>query len=54
MYLQRILGGKVDIFFNKSQGLSMTHQFFDVHVRGVRLVELVILLSHLRPIKRGV
>jgi hypothetical protein len=29
------LGGKVEILFNKSQGLPTTHQFFNVHVRGV-------------------
>jgi hypothetical protein len=32
----------------------MTHQFFDVHVRDVHLAELVILLSQLRPSKRGI
>jgi hypothetical protein len=30
----------------------MTRQFFDVHIRGVRLAELVILLPHLRPLRR--
>jgi hypothetical protein len=29
----------------------MSHQFFSVHVRDVHHVELVILLSHLRPSK---
>jgi hypothetical protein len=46
MYLRRILDGKVEIIFNKSQGLPMTHQFFGVHVRSVHLAELVI--PHLR------
>jgi hypothetical protein len=46
MYLRRILDDKVEIIFNKSQGRPMTHQFFGVHVRSVRLAELVI--PHLR------
>jgi hypothetical protein len=51
MYLRRILGGKFEILFNKSQGLLMTHEFFGVHVHGVHLTELIILLSHLCPSK---
>jgi hypothetical protein len=51
MYLHRIFGSKFEILFNKSQGLLMTHEFFGVHVYGVRLTELIILLSHLYPSK---
>jgi hypothetical protein len=46
--------GKVEIIFNKSQGLPMTHQFFGIHVHGVHRTEFIILLSHMRPSKRGV
>jgi hypothetical protein len=31
----------------------MSRQFFGVHIRGVHRAEFVILLSHLRPSKRG-
>jgi hypothetical protein len=47
------LGSKVEIHFNKSDGLLMTCQFFDVHVRDEMVAELVILLLHLRLSKGG-
>jgi hypothetical protein len=54
LVLRYILGGKVEIIFNKFQSFPMTHQFFDIHVHGVHLAELIILLLHLCPSKRGV
>jgi hypothetical protein len=42
MYLHHILSDKVEILFNKSQSLPITHQFFGVYVCSVCLVKLVI------------
>jgi hypothetical protein len=46
--LRHISGGKLEISFNKSQGLMMTLQLLLIHVHSGTVPELVILLSHLR------
>jgi hypothetical protein len=45
------LDGKLEISFNKSQGLTMTLQLLLVHVHGGTVPKLVILLSLLRLTK---
>jgi hypothetical protein len=48
MDLRYISDGKLEISFNKSQGLTMTLQCLVIHVHGGTITELVILLSHMR------